>query len=73
MASVGNPDAGLVFTPPVTVFFLLRVRSAVVKGAVPHAVPGSSPILPMISSVVDPEFLESTTASSPLYQPDPLV
>ena len=48
-----------------------KVSSAVLARPVPHSVPGSTPSWPMTSSTVVP--LRSTTASSPLNQPDPFV
>ena len=54
---------------PATIVGLRRsVLSAVLVTPVPHSVPGSTPIWPITSSTVVP--LRSTTASSPLNQPD---
>jgi hypothetical protein len=60
-----------VLTPFITVDFLLNVASSVVFGKFTQAVPGSSPILPKISTKVPPVvvvagFLTRAKASSPL-------
>ena len=77
--SVANPshsmdgsNASEPFGSPATIVGLRRsVLSAVLVRPVPHSVPGSKPIWPITSSTVVP--LRSTTASSPLNQPEPFV
>ena len=50
VANVGKPLAGFTVTPEVTFAFLLSVLSIVVKVPLDQAAPGSSPILPKIST-----------------------
>ena len=76
---VGNPShstAGSKASPPfgspaVIVALRRSVLSAVLVSPDPHSVPGSKPTWPITSSTVVP--LRSTTASSPLNQPEPFV
>src|SRR6266545_2951156 len=58
-------------SPATTDTLRRNVLSAVLVTPVPHSVPGSKPTWPMLSITVVP--LRSTTASSPLNQPGPLV
>ena len=58
-------------SPAHTVSWRRSVLSAVLTSPEPHSVPGSKPICPITSTTVVP--LRSTTASSPLNQPDPFV
>ena len=66
MPSVGNPLAGLAVTPPVTVDLRTSVLFTVENEPDVHALPGSSPIRPKMSTYVVADVLYNATASSPL-------
>ena len=56
----------MVVIPAVTEGFLTKVLSKVLNVPLVHAVPGSSPILPKISTYAEDEILYKAIASSPL-------